>query len=506
MPLLETLAREKLATYQTARARKIGEDREAVAGGGLKAFLQLAWSLIEPARYVDGWHVDEICAHLEAVTRGEIQRLIINIPPGSMKSLTVCAFWPAWTWTEWPETKWIFASYSAGLSRRDGIRHRSLVESEWFHDRWPGLYIPRQNTRSATDFANNRGGFRFSTSVQGGVTGRHADVQVVDDPTKPMDVMGGRAVTRTQLNFVRDWWTGTMPSRLANPKKSARVIIMQRLHEADLAGVMEATGDYVVLRLPMRFEKKNPSRTIVGGDRRTEDGELLWPQRFPEPVVAQLEKDMGAMVTAAQLQQRPTPASGGIFKREWFLKRWHQLPAGIRLIQSWDMRFKDDAESGDWVVGQIWGAKDGEFYLVDQVRARASFEETCKMVQDFTAKWPRALLKLVEDKANGPAVQNTLKKKIRGIVLINPEGGKIARANAVTPILEAGNVWFPAEAPWMGAFVEEATGFPMGVHDDQVDGMTQALLRLDLRSPAVYTAAMDRVAHEMLSARSAPWE
>jgi predicted phage terminase large subunit-like protein len=469
---------------------KIERDREHVRKHGLHGFIECAWSQIEPGVFVDNWHIAELCTHLEAVSRGDILRLVVNVPPGAMKSLATCVFWFAWEWIERPATRWIYASYSSMLSKRDAIRARNLIESDWYQARWPGVFIPRQNTRSASLFKNNAGGFRFTTSVAGSVTGHHGDIQVVDDPIKPLDVVGGSAVTRTKINACLDWWSNTMASRLADPETGRRVIIMQRLHEADLAGAMIDTGEYEVLRLPMRFESKARSVTIVGGDRRTEEGELLWPARFTPDVVDKLEREMGSRVAAAQLQQRPSPESGNIYQRAWFNKRWRELPAGVRFVQSWDMRFKDDKESGDYVVGQLWAVKGAEFFLVDQVRARAGFETSCQMMRDMTAKHPRATAKFVENKANGPAIENTLRKKIPGIVLVEPEGGKIARANAVTPLFEAGNVHLPENAPWLSDYIEEMVKFPLGLHDDQVDATTQALLRLHLRSPAAYSAAM----------------
>lgn len=465
-------------------------DRELVRKGGLKAFVELAWSEVEPGEFVDGWHIDEICTHLEAVSDGRIKRLIINVPPGTMKSLLVCVFFHAWDWIEHPSRKWIFASYSAGLSRRDAVRARNLIDSPWFQARWPDVAIPFQNTRSATDFMNNRGGFRFSTSVAGPVTGRHADIQVVDDPIKPLDVEGGAEATRTKINQCFGWWRGTMSSRMANPKTAARIIIMQRLHESDLAGAMLkeaiAGGEaYVHLRLPMEYEAAEPCETAIGGDRRTNEGELLWPGRFPEDEVKLLKQAMGPRVAAAQLQQRPTPAGGTIFLQEYFQHWGHEgslfekLPPmhEMRLVQSWDCSFKD-LKTSDYVVGQVWGFWQAHAFLLDQVRGQWSFTETCKRLEMLSTKWPKAWVKMVEDKANGTAVVNVLGPKVVGLKLVNPEGGKEARANAVEPVWAGGNVWLPhpSISPWVEAFEHECKNFPAGSYDDQVDAMTQALL------------------------------
>lgn len=465
-------------------------DREIVSKGGLRGFVSVAWDQLEPAKYVHNWHVEEISEHLEAVTKRQIRRLIINIPPGCMKSLLVSVMWPAWVWTLQPEHKWIFASYEASLSLRDARKMRNLVESAWWRMRWPDVFLPHEKARSVREFDNNEGGFRFSTSVSGGVTGRHGDTQVADDPLRPLDIEGGRAATGVKIEENKVWWKGTMPTRMADPQTSARVIVMQRLHEKDLTGEMLAEGaadgeKYEHLCLPMRFEVARKSVTIIGGDRRTKEGELLWPERFPEAEVARLERELGSQSAAAQLQQSPSPTGGGVFKVDW-VKHWgmpgtefpnHPPLKEMHVIQSWDCTFKG-LNTSDYVVGQVWGFWKVHAFLLDQVRGQWSFTETCAALEKLSAKWPKGWVKYVEDKANGPAVVNVMKDKVPGLKLVNPEGGKEARANAVQPIWEGGNVWLPHPtiAPWVGHFEHELTIFPAGAHDDQVDAMTQALL------------------------------
>lgn len=467
--------------------------------------MRLAWAEIEPSVFVQGWHVDALAEHLEAVTRGQIRRLLINMPPGCMKSLSVSVLWPAWVWaTLDPSHRWIFASYSAALSRRDAVRMRNLVDSPWFHARFPGIEIPRQNTRSATDFANSRGGWRFSTSTEGSVTGRHADTQVVDDPIKPADTLNAGGVEGAALDKVIEWWRSTMASRQADPKTGRRVIVMQRLHERDLAGAMLAEGGYEHLILPMRFDParkfstsitlRNGARVPFQADPRIESGALLWPERFPEDAVSDLEREFGASVAAAQLQQRPSPAGGDLFRAAWFEHRWKILPARMTLIQSWDLRFKDSASSGDYVVGQVWGARGGEYYLIDQVRGRWGFVETLARIRELSARHPLARLKLIENAANGPAVADTLKREIPGIVLVTPEGGKYARANATAPLWEAGNVKIPEAAPWLADFIGEHLTFPKATHDDQVDAASQGLGRLYVRGATRYREGLEVLA------------
>lgn len=484
-------------------------DREAVLRdepGSLHRFVRMAFAHVEPSAFVDNWHIGILCDYLERVSRNEISRLVINVPPGTMKSLTVSVFWPLWEWIKNPSTKFMFASYDATLSARDGRRMLRVLQSKWFQKR----FAPRltELRPAATDFDNTDGGFRFATSVAGKATGRHADIQVVDDPIKPHDVRGSLAVTKRAIGSVSTWWKETMASRRANAATFRRVIVMQRLHEDDLAGEMLSEGGWVHLCLPMRAEpdKVCPCRDpeCTPEDPRRVESELLWPERFPESVVREDETTgMGPSVAAAQNQQRPTPASGGIFQKSWF-RYWSKtpgkpvpvddkypcrdeecrvLPDGGVWIQSWDMTFKG-TDGTDFVAGGVWLYKAPDAYLIDQVCARMSFVESCRAVVAVSKRYPLAFTKIVEDKANGPAIVDALKKKISGLVLVDPRGGKEARAHACSGLFEAGNVFLPhdEQAVWVPAYRNQVATFPRGVNDDMVDQTTQALIRLMARN------------------------
>jgi predicted phage terminase large subunit-like protein len=464
----------------------------------LHEFVQMAWSLIEPGKqFYDNWHIRAICEHLQAVTNGDIKRLIINVPPGSMKSLNTCVFWPAWSWTIDPSTKWIFASYSTNLSRRDANRTRTLMESDWYQQRWGDVWQPNTKEWRTDKFSNDQGGMRLSTSVEGGVTGDHADIQVVDDPIKPIEVTGSTAVARTTLEKAATWWKETMSSRMTDFKKSSRVIIMQRLHQGDLVGVALAEDpDYVHLRLPMEFELGHRCKTrLPFADPRIDDKQLLWPERYDEAVVKKLKKDLGSRASAAQLQQRPSPAKGAIFKRDW-IKYYDEPPPMHKatIIQSWDCAFKD-TKTSSYVVGQVWAAIGNQYYLLHQVRDRLGLSATCTQIMHMSLRYPKAYQKIIEDKANGPAVVDSLKNKLNGLKLVNPEGGKEARANAVEPLWEAGQVHIPHpnKLSWVSDFEEELVTFPAAMNDDQVDCMTQALNYLQHRSMVRYKMAMRNV-------------
>lgn len=457
----------------------------AIGDRGLRHFLKIAWHEVAPGdEFIPNWHIDAICEHLEAVFTGEIKRLVINVPPGSTKSLSCAVMFPAWTWTQDPTRRFIYGCYNDQLSRRDSRKCRRLIGSKWFQARWGARFsILDQRKDQAEDssrmYSTDQGGFRLITSIKGGITGEHAHIQVVDDPIKPLEVTGSLAVSKTALERVLTWWEDTMSTRMVSIKGSARVIIMQRLHMGDLAGEMLRAGGYEHLCLPMEFEPARKCVTSIGfEDPRKEEGELLDPERFPREDVERLKADLGARGAAAQLQQNPTPAKGNLFQRDAF-KFYSKRPNCEQYVQSWDCAFKD-LETSSYVVGQVWGVFDGNYYLLAQKRERMSLSATCRAIIDLTRRYPKAVAKLIEDKANGPAVVDVLRKKVSGLKLITPMGGKEARANAVEPLFEAGNVYLPQPtlSPWIKEYIEEMVAFPAALNDDQVDATTQALTYL----------------------------
>jgi predicted phage terminase large subunit-like protein len=461
-------------------------------------FVRQAWHIIEPATvFVPGWHIDAIVDHLEAVSYGHIRNLLINVPPRHMKSSLVSVLWPAWEWTRWPERRWLFSSYAATLSIRDSVKCRRLIESPWYRARWGHVFTLTGDQNAKTRFDNNRSGYRLSTSVGGAVTGEGGDRIVCDDPHNVADVASD-TTRRTAI----DWWDIAMSTRVNDPKTSAMVIVMQRCHQRDLSGHLLEKGNFEHLCLPAEYEGPGRVTSIGFSDPRTEHGELLWTGQFGRTEIEELKINLGSYGAAGQLQQRPSPAGGGIFKRHWFRylqpRGMNLPPVEVRLpdgtltlipaieaphhvdeqLQSWDCTFKE-LDTSDYVVGQLWARKGGLFLLGDQFRERTDCPGTVKAVRAMTEKWPATMAVLIEDKANGSAVIQMLAHEIPGLLPVNPQGGKIARAAAVSPLIEAGNIYLPhpAYAPWVNDFIEECVQFPNGAHDDQVDAMTQALLR-----------------------------
>lgn len=473
-------------------------DREWVRRRGFAEFVRRAWPQVEPAPLVWGRHLDAVCEHLEAVLRDEITDLVINEPPGCSKSLVVSTLFAAYTWIDHPTWRWIAGSYALDVAHRDARRHRELVAGDWWRARWPGVGIPSggSDSKSVAFFFNTAGGSRFTTTVGGSVTGHHGDAHLIDDPHDPHGVASAAELERTLA-----WHRETMPTRFRNPQKPRRILVMQRLHERDLTAEMIREGA-TVLCLPMRYERAHPHR--YAKDWRTVDGELLVPERYPAEALATLESRLGPRATAAQLQQRPAPAGGSIIKQTW-VRYWVELPPGGTWGISVDAAFKGKSTS-DPVCVQAWYTVGANHYLVDQDLGQWDFVETIARLLAFCARYPGAMLKLVEDKANGPAIISVLQDKVPGLVAVNPgSDSKEARLASVEPLFAAGQVWFPDPekaryadgrrgAPWVPACVHEVVTFPAAAHDDQVDALSQYLNHAASSGLAMLEAAMKNAA------------
>lgn len=469
-----------------------------------REFMADSWNIVEPNRpFIPNWHIDALAEHLSAVATGDIRRLIINIPPRQGKSVIACVMFNAWVWTWRPYLRWLFASYNWNFAKRDAVNCRRLIQSPWYKATFKDSFQLVADQNEKMRYYTSKTGFRISTSVGGGGIGEGADIRVIDDPIKPGDIYSD--IIRERVN---EWWRDTWSSRVNDPKTDAEIIIMQRLHEADLTGfVLETMGDdYEHLVLPMRFDAGRRCVTSIGfEDPREEDGELLNPTRYGEEEVADLETKLGASAQA-QLQQDPVAPGGNIFKIYWW-RFWVpedtqitkamrdrvtfrnelgekiecpiiHLPRMNEVAQSWDMSFKD-AVTSSFVVGQIWGRRRADRFLLDQVKGQWAFTATKREFRKLTKKWPTAVRKLIEDKANGPAIIDSLRSEIYGIVPVQVSESKVSRAHAVSPVVESGNVYLPHPliAPWVLNLIQTFAKFPNVAKDDEVDAGTQALKR-----------------------------
>jgi len=449
-------------------------DRELIGREGLKEYVRAAWAIVEPSTsYLHNWHIDMLCEYLEAVSNRQILRLIINIPPRYMKSLLTSVFWPTYTWTIHPHTRWLFASYAQSVSTRDSVKRRDLVSSQWYRSLWGDKVTIAKDQNQKTEFQNTAKGYMMSSSVGASITGAGGDYIVIDDPLDPK-----QALSDIQRDTANRWIDQTISTRLNDKRRGVIVLIMQRLHERDVTGHLlskkDDTGvpDWHHVSVPAEATKKTTiqfpvSKTKV--ERNTDD--LLWPQKEDREILDRQKRAMGSYAYAGQYQQSPAPLEGGLFKKQWW--RFYQpslLPQESveQLVQSWDMSFKS-AQDNSFVVGQVWARVGVNRFLLDQVRFHGDFPKTVQAVVGMKHKWPHSTAILIEDKANGPAVISTLNSTIQGIIAITPKGSKEARAAAVSYQVEAGNIQLPnpEDCPWVEEFMLECEQFPNAEHDDQ---------------------------------------
>ncbi len=469
--------------------------------GGVKAQLArdnlIAFTRLMFPQYRAADHHWRIAHALQGIEAGDIDRLVITMPPRHGKSELASVHFPAWFLGRNPDRRVIATSYGFDLARKFSRRARNLFREP----RWPFAASTAGDLSAvdAWDIADHRGGY-VAAGVGGGITGMGADLLMVDDPVKDSQ----EADSETYRERAWEWFTQVALTRLE--PGAAVILIGTRWHEDDLIGraLTMPGSSWTHLNFPAQAEE--------GDQLGRPPGAWLWPGRFT-PKEYEDAKGRGSRAWTSLYQQRPSPAEGGTFKRHWW-RYWSYSgqplpPVPLRMadgsmhlapcvelppfwdehLQSWDMAFKD-TKGSDYVAGQVWGAWRADRFLLDQTLAQLDFPATLAAVRELTDRWPKARRKLVEDKANGPAVIATLRHELPGLVAVEPDGGKEARANAATPEVESGNVYLPHPrlAPWVDAFVEECASFPDGKHDDQVDAMTQALLRMASGTGSVTTS------------------
>ncbi len=437
----------------------------------------LAFTVAGFPSYRVGWVHREICARLMRfyadVKRGLSPRMVITMPPRHGKSELVSRRFPAWCLGLDPDLSFISVSYSDSFAKRLNKDVQRIMDSDAYAEIFPGTRLRDAKRESAVrtsglfEVPGHSGSYR-SAGVGGGITGMGADILSIDDPFKDR----ASADSPTIRERVWDWYASTAYTRLA--PGGGVLVTVTRWHEDDLVGrLLSAQGQedadrWTVVDYPAIAERDEPHR---------KKGEALHPDRFGLQALRRIRANIGEYEWSALYQQHPTPRGGGVFKAKW-IRHWGVLPKVFdRMIQSWDFTFKDAAKS-DNVSGQVWMKAGGNFYLLDCDTAKMDFVSQIRAMRRMSSKWPEAVGKVVEDKANGPAVISALGSEISGIVPYTPRGSKTARAYAVSPLFEAGNVYLPpmdAEHPWVREYIDELLSFPNGEHDDRVDATTQAL-------------------------------
>ena len=424
-------------------------------------------------------HLELICNKLEQVEQGKIKKLMIFMPPRHGKSMSVTETFPSWFIGRNPSRRVIEVSYGSDLAQKFGRANRQKLEE--YGKKVFNIEISSVNASSTNWGIQGQRGGMISSGVGGSITGEGADLLIIDDPIKNRE----EADSITYREKLWNEWQNTLLTRLH--LNAATIIILTRWHEDDLAGrlLLQEANEWDILSLPAEAEDDD----ILG----RQEGEPLWPEHgFGNDWLAEKKRAVGSRTFTSLYQQRPSPDEGSLFNRNWW-KFYKILPSKFdEIIQSWDCTFKDGANN-DYVVGQVWGRVGADKYLIDQVRDKLNIVGTMSAVRSLSAKYPLSNLKLIEDKANGPAVIEMLKREISGIVPVNPEGGKTVRAQAVSPEIEAGNIHLPDPSicNWVHDFIEECSVFPNGKHDDQVDSMTQALNRLNKPNYNTLDAFMD---------------
>lgn len=476
------------------------KDRRA-ASASLYEFVKQSWHVVEPGvKFAPSWHIEEICEHLEAVTAGDIKRLLINIPPRHSKSTIVSVMYPAWEWITQPEEKFLCASYSSNLSIRDNLKTRRLIQSPWYQERWGHLFELAGDQNAKQRFENNQTGYRLATSVGGTATGEGGSRLLLDDPHSAQDAQSD-AMRETAL----EWFDIVWSTRLNDPKRDAMITIMQRLHERDISGhILEDIGGWEHICIPAEWDGKKRTTVLGNYDPRTKVGELICPDRFGPEEVTRLKQLLGTYAASGQLQQDPVPSDGGILKTKHF-NLWPTtsgLPQFEYILQSYDCAFTEKS-TGDPTACTVWGvftykgARNA--MLIDAWDEHLSYPDLrARAIREWTTEYggtskespynrPRRPDRvLVEAKASGQSLLQDLRLAKVPAVGYNPGmADKVSRAHQAAPTLELGLLWIPESGKnpghpvsWANGFIKQVGKFPVAEHDDYVDTFTQAVIYL----------------------------
>ena len=477
------------------------EQLRRAASGSLYEFVKQSWHVVEPGiPFIPSWHIEAICEHLEAVSAGDLTRLLINIPPRHSKSTIVSVMWPMWEWLTTPEQKFLCASYAGNLAIRDNLKSRRLVQSPWYQERWGHLFKLSGDQNAKQRFENDKTGYRIATSPGGMATGEGGSRLILDDPHGAQDAQSD-AMRESTL----EWFDMVWSTRLNNPKTDSMVVVMQRLHELDVSGhILEDIKGWEHICIPAEYDGKKRHTSLGAYDPRKKVGELICPERFGDKEITALKQLLGVYGTAGQLQQQPSPAEGGILKTKFF-ELWpcdKDLPPFEYIIQSYDCAFTEKT-SGDptafsaWAVFTHKGQRNA--MLIDAWDEHLSYPDLReKAIKEWGTEYggssdynPYGRAKrpdrvLVEAKASGQSLLQDLRLAKVPAVGYNPGmADKVSRAHQAAPTLELGLLWIPESkknrghaVSWATSFLKQLEKFPVAEHDDYVDTFTQVIIYL----------------------------
>jgi predicted phage terminase large subunit-like protein len=440
-------------------------------------FFREAWNILEPGRpLVWSPHYDLIGEYLALVWQRKIRRLIINVPPRTAKSTEGTICFPAWGWARDPGARFLTASYSSDLSAEHSSKRRNLIESAWFQSLWPIALSDDMNRKA--QYRNSVQGEMIATSVGATGTGRGGDILILDD-----GLSADEAQSEAARKQAHEWFRDTFRTRLNDPATGAIVVIEQRTSYEDVTGwlLRNEPDQWTQVVVPLVQDDKQDKDIdfpISGRKWIRLIGDVLQPERHPPHVIA--EQQIHRRTYETQAQQRPAPDGGNICKREWW-QYYKAVPDELDLVvDSWDFAFKD-LKSSDFVAGFKFGVKGSRRLILDCIHGQMNFPASRDALKRLAERKPRASRILVEDKANGPAIISSLKDVVSGIIAVEPQGSKYARAYAASGDIEAGNIFlpdpdaFPQHRWWVDRLIEEWAMFPSGPNDDTVDATGQAI-------------------------------
>ena len=448
----------------------------AILGTDLYSFVQASFPIVSGGgRFLPNWHVEAICHELSRVVKGETKRLVITVPPRSLKSICASVCLPAFILGHDPARRIICVSYSEGLARKHANDCRALMRSGLYRGVFPATRISAAKD-TETEVMTTARGSRLATSVGGTLTGRGGNLVIIDDPLKPQE-----AQSQSARDSLKQWYSNTLLSRLDHKTEGSIIVVMQRLHPDDLVGHLLEQQGWRHLNLPAIAEEETIIRLSPTRSFRRRIGGLLHPERESQTALDELKASMGSMEFSAQYQQAPVPAGGNLIKWSWF--RFYDQPPtplpGDKVIISWDTALSS-SQLADYSACVVLLVRHRSIYILDVIRARLEYPDLKRTVLENYDRWnqiaPSCVL-VIEKKGSGLSLIQDLRRDDIYAIGITPDGDKIMRMAAQTAVIEAGAVHLPTQAHWLEEFKKELLSFPASKHDDQIDALSQALQR-----------------------------